>query len=195
MKRIILWAALAALVLFIGVYAFFRLNADPDNLDFDIVEAQGVVIPDDVPALPATPSASTSERAEDTESPTQTNPSEQDSAAATICLGTLTIGNKNIPIASDVDEATLERSPGWMPDSALPGNEGMCVILGHRNRKHLRPLEKVKLGDAITFTYPDGKCAAYEVAEIIIYENAAGWTLPTTPGTTFWRICWPTPTR
>ncbi|PWM07179.1 MAG: hypothetical protein DBY06_00990 [Clostridiales bacterium] len=35
-----------------------------------------------------------------------------------------------------------------MPDSALPGNEGMSVILGHRNRKHLRPLQDVKIGDS-----------------------------------------------
>jgi hypothetical protein len=70
--------------------------------------------------------------------------------AVTNRLGTLTIGRTEIPIASNVDESTLEKSPGWMPDSALPGNDGMCVILGHRNRKHLRPLEKVEIGDMNT---------------------------------------------
>lgn len=59
----------------------------------------------------------------------------------THCLGTLTIGRKEIPIAVDVDEHTLATTPGWLPDSSLPGEDGMYVILGHRNRKHLRPLE------------------------------------------------------
>ena len=63
-------------------------------------------------------------------------------------LGILRIGKKEIPVAMGVDEATLEDGPGWMPDSALPGNEGMSVILGHRNRKHLRPLQDVKIGDS-----------------------------------------------
>lgn len=107
-------------------------------------------------------------------------------------LGTLTIGRTEIPIASNVDESTLEKSPGWMPDSALPGNDGMCVILGHRNRKHLRPLEKVELGDTISFTYPDGRTASYTVTETIIYENTAEWRLPSAVGDTLVLVtCWP----
>ena len=51
-------------------------------------------------------------------------------------------------MAIGVDEATLADGPGWMPDSALPGQAGMSVILGHRNRKHLRPLQDVKIGDS-----------------------------------------------
>lgn len=96
----------------------------------------------------------------------------------THCLGTLTIGRKEIPIAADVDEHTLAISPGWLPDSSLPGEDGMCVILGHRNRKHLRPLEKVEIGDEITFTYPNGKEAAYRVSKVTIFENTADWRLP-----------------
>ena len=63
-------------------------------------------------------------------------------------LGILCIGKKEIPVAIGVDEATLADGPGWMPDSALPGQAGMSVILGHRNRKHLRPLQDVKIGDS-----------------------------------------------
>lgn len=108
--------------------------------------------------------------------PEQNNEQANDSPV-TNRLGTLTIGGKDISIASSVDESTLEKSPGWMPDSALPGESGMCVILGHRNRRHLRPLEKVELGDSISFTYPDGRAAAYTVTEIVIYENTADWRL------------------
>ena len=100
----------------------------------------------------------------------------------THCLGTLTIGRKEIPIAADVDEHTLATSPGWLPDSSLPGEDGMCVILGHRNHKHLRPLENVKIGDEIIFTYPNGTVVVYSVSEITIFENTADWRLPSAEG-------------
>ena len=107
--------------------------------------------------------------------------SQLDASSDEAGLGTLRIGKKEIPVAIGVDEATLEDGPGWMPDSALPGNEGMSVILGHRNRKHLRPLQDVKIGDSICFRYPDGREYAYMVSEIVIYEDTADWRLPT-PG-------------
>ena len=95
-------------------------------------------------------------------------------------LGVLTVGRKEIPIAGNVDEATLDKSPGWMPESALPGESGMCVILGHRNRKHLRPLEKVEIGDELIFTYPDGRTAT------------ADWRLPAVDGDTLVLVtCYP----
>ena len=96
-------------------------------------------------------------------------------------LGILRIGKKEIPVAIGVDEATLADGPVWMPDSALPGHAGMSVILGHRNRKHLRPLQDVKIGDNICFLYRDGQEYTYTVSEIVIYEDTADWRLPT-PG-------------
>ena len=91
-----------------------------------------------------------------------------------------------------VDEATLDKSPGWMPESALPGESGMCVILGHRNRKHLRPLEKVEIGDELIFTYPDGRTATYIVSETMIYESTADWRLPAVDGDTLVLVtCYP----
>ena len=107
-------------------------------------------------------------------------------------LGVLTVGRKEIPIAGNVDEATLDKSPGWMPESALPGGSGMCVILGHRNRKHLRPLEKVEIGDELIFTYPDGRTATYIVSETMIYESTADWRLPAVDGDTLVLVtCYP----
>ena len=107
--------------------------------------------------------------------------SQLDASSDEAGLGTLRIGKKEIPVAMGVDEAILEDGPGWMPDSALPGNEGMSVILGHRNRKHLRPLQDVKIGDNICFLYRDGQEYTYTVSEIVIYEDTADWRLPT-PG-------------
>ena len=95
-------------------------------------------------------------------------------------------------MAIGVDEATLADGPGWMPDSALPGQAGMSVILGHRNRKHLRPLQDVEIGDSLCFRYPDGREYAYTVSEIVIYEDSADWRLPALGGNTLVLVtCYP----
>jgi len=93
-------------------------------------------------------------------------------------LGQLIIGSDSATVRSNVDEATLRKSPGWLPDSALPGEDGMCVILGHRNRNHLKALENVKIGDEIIFRYMNNRTATYTVTEIQIFEETADWTLP-----------------
>ena len=33
----------------------------------------------------------------------------------------------------DVAENTLKRNIGWLPGSAMPGQEGLCVLMGHRD--------------------------------------------------------------
>ena len=107
-------------------------------------------------------------------------------------LGILCIGKKEIPVAIGVDEATLADGPGWMPDSALPGQAGMSVILGHRNRKHLRPLQDVEIEDSLCFRYPDGREYTYTVSEIVIYEDSADWRLPALDGNTLVLVtCYP----
>ena len=107
-------------------------------------------------------------------------------------LGTLRIGKKEIPVATGVDEATLEDGPGWMPDSVLPGQAGMSVILGHRNRKHLRPLQDVEIGDSLCFRYPDGREYTYTFSEIVLYEDTADWRLPALGGNTLVLVtCYP----
>ncbi len=142
------------------------------------------------PSANETPAITPTPQVEETAIPQQTQA--QSAAITEGSYGTLTIGRKIISIAGNVNENTLEKSPGWMPESAPPGESGMCVILGHRNRKHLRPLEKVKIGDEIIFTYPDGRTAIYTVTETMIYENTADWRLPAVDGNTLVLVtCWP----
>lgn len=192
-RTILRAAALAALFLIAGILVW---------LCFDGTEESGLAVEiaaptraADTPKPPAeeTPAIMPTPQAEETAAPQQTEAQQAQPAAATQgSFGTLTIGRKEIPVAGNVDEATLDKSPGWMPDSTLPGGSGMCVILGHRNRKHLRPLEKVELGDEIVFTYPDGRTATYTVTETMIYENTADWRLPAVDGDTLVLVtCYP----
>lgn len=62
----------------------------------------------------------------------------------------LLIDGSKVNVAYGVDKDTLEKTPGWLENSAYPGEEGTCVVYGHRNRNHLKALKKVKIGDTIT---------------------------------------------
>lgn len=108
------------------------------------------------------------------------------------CFFTLDVLNDTISIAYGVEEATLNKTPGWLPTSALPGEEGVCVVYGHRNRNHLKVLEKVERGDAITVTMDEGTVYTYTVSDITIYENTDDLRLPAVDGKTLVLVtCYP----
>ena len=96
-------------------------------------------------------------------------------------LGHLIYDNKSVIVRDDIDAATLEKSPGWVPDSLLPGNSGMSIIYGHRNRKHLKLIEPIEVGDTISFRFvSDNRLVSYEVTDVQIFEKTSDWTLPVT---------------
>jgi len=94
----------------------------------------------------------------------------------------LTIHGKNITIAPSVDEATLEKTPGWLNTSASPGEEGVCVVYGHRNRNHLQILKDVTYGDTITVTMPNGTVYTYVIESKEILETDEDLRIPTIEG-------------
>ena len=104
---------------------------------------------------------------------------------------TLSILNDTISVAYGVEESTLKKTPGWLTTSVLPGESGMCVVYGHRNRNHLKVLEKVERGDTIMVTM-DGIAYAYTVSDITIYESTDDLRLPTVDGKTLVLVtCYP----
>lgn len=84
---------------------------------------------------------------------------------------TLTILGTNIPVSIGVDNATLDKTPGWLETSAYPGEEGVCVIYGHRNRNHFQVLKDIDFGDTITVTLADGTVLNYTVESIRILDS------------------------
>ncbi|MGI6175180.1 MAG: class D sortase [Christensenellales bacterium] len=102
------------------------------------------------------------------------------------------INGKTIPVSHGVDEKTLSKGPGWMETSALPGQDGMCIIYGHRNRTHLRILETVEAGDSITATLPDGSQYTYIVTQVQAVEDSVDLEIPTLDGKSIALItCYP----
>lgn len=95
---------------------------------------------------------------------------------------TLTILGKNIPVAGDVEAATLDKAPGWLPTSARPGKEGVCVVYGHRNRNHLLVLKDIDYGDEILVTMPNGKTYTYIVEQTEILDSDNELRIPIIEG-------------
>ena len=96
-------------------------------------------------------------------------------------LGHLIYDGKSVIVRDDIDADTLEKSPGWVPDSALPGNSGMSIIFGHRNRKHLKFIESIAVGDTISFRFvSDNRLVSYEVTDVQIFDKTSDWMLPVT---------------
>ena len=86
--------------------------------------------------------------------PTQTNEiideTTQDSVFAQITIETAK-KTKTFDVMPDVDEKTLRRNIGWLPSSALPGQEGLCILMGHRDTD-FRILENICIGDKLIIT-------------------------------------------
>ena len=94
----------------------------------------------------------------------------------------LTIHGKDITIAPSVDEATLEKTPGWLNTSASPGEEGVCVVYGHRNRNHLQVLKDVTYGETIKVTMLNGTVYTYVIESTEILESNEDLRIPTIDG-------------
>ena len=95
---------------------------------------------------------------------------------------TLTILGKNISVAGNVEASTLDKAPGWLPTSAKPGKEGVCVVYGHRNRNHLLVLKDIDYGDTILVTMPNGKTYTYIVEQTEILDSDDDLRIPIIEG-------------
>lgn len=95
---------------------------------------------------------------------------------------TLKIGKETVSVARGVDEETLLNHPGWLTTSALPGQEGVCVVYGHRNRNHLKALRDVDYGDIILLTLKNGTKHEYTVESIEILDSETDLRIPLISG-------------
>ena len=186
-------AALSVTAIVLGILAFAPREQENTFVELQIVTTPEIVhmelaapTPSSVP-VPVPVPASMPETIESPSPPATPSPKREGE-----CFFTLDVLNDTISIAYGVEEATLNKTPGWLPTSALPGEEGVCVVYGHRNRNHLKVLEKVERGDAITVTMDEGTVYTYTVSDITIYESTDDLRLPTVDGKTLVLVtCYP----
>lgn len=189
-KRAALIAALSILAAIIGI----ALSVQHGNGDA-FVEIKPIPTPNATNVLSSTslpsPTALPSPTPEATLPPTCPSAATPAPVQDGKAFFTLSILNDTISVAYGVEESTLKKTPGWLTTSVLPGDNGMCVVYGHRNRNHLKILEKVTVGDIITAT-KDGIAYTYAVSDVAIYESTSDWRLPTLDRSTLVLVtCYP----
>ena len=72
-------------------------------------------------------------------------------------------------VMPDAKEETLKRDLGHLPTSAMPGQEGLCVIMGHRDAQ-FSILKYCEIGNQITLR-SEKVSYVYSVYDIKIVEN------------------------
>ena len=188
MKKCVIWAAVIAALILLIIGCFWLVPNFGTNHFFNEPDLQLEDMKElPQPTLTSIPQASPQPNpSAEPEEPTSADPIEipvkRDSKKQTNDYAfTLDIQGKKVNVAYGVDDATLKKTPGWLTTSAMPGEDGTCVVYGHRNRKHLRPLEKVKIGDEITVSAgPENY--TYEVVSIRVLENDESITIPAEEG-------------
>lgn len=137
--------------------------------------AQGYAIENDVKELIQTPAASVEPHISPTllftpvptMSPLQThNPPVKFFASITINTDCKT---RRYVVMPNVDERTLEQNIGWLPGSAIPGKDGTCVLMGHRDTD-FRILQYVEVGN-VFIVHADNLEFKYKVSKIKILKS------------------------
>ena len=87
-------------------------------------------------------------------------------------LGAITIEKIDLllPLLDSAEKVPLRYGAGMLEDTAMPGTEGNCVVLGHRMKTHgklFNRLDEVAVGDNIVITMLDGTEFTYTVDNVI----------------------------
>jgi sortase A len=93
-------------------------------------------------------------------------------------------------VREGVDDGTLRRAVGHVPETALPGESGNAALAAHRDT-FFRPLKNIRKGDRITVTTPDG-VHEYRVAETrVVSPEDVSVLAPTANRTLTLVTCYP----
>lgn len=87
--------------------------------------------------------------------------------------------NVNVAILEGTDDRALKYTVGYYPQTALPGEKGNMVLLGHRNYVYGRffnKLDKLEIGDSI-IVKRDNNTYTYNVTESFVVTPKDTWVL------------------
>jgi sortase A len=87
--------------------------------------------------------------------------------------------NLSAPIKTGDDEAVLDASVGYLPDTPLPWMPGNSALASHRDRL-FRPLRLIRKGDAIKLSTTHG-VLNYRVLKTMIVNPGDVWVLKPLP--------------
>ncbi len=87
---------------------------------------------------------------------------------------------RTFDVMDNVDERTLKHDLGHLPSSVLPGQEGLCVIMGHRDTQ-FSILQYCEIGDVILAKYNEENYS-YIITDIEIIEDDGSLKFNATEG-------------
>lgn len=185
MKKLILFIVLAACLIAGGLllYEEWEVRQPPkillSGMDEITTAPEGTILPNTPTPEPNLPIDATEEPA----MPTLID-DDKTHAPESSDFGTVTIKGKTFPIKRGVSEKALAGSIGWMESSAIPGGDGMCILMGHRNQqfrilKDLQAGDKIIIGDSngISYNYIVQSAKIVESDRALRFEAAEGKTL------------------
>ncbi len=88
---------------------------------------------------------------------------------------------KTFHINQGVDESTLKKGVGWMESSAKAGEEGICILMGHRNGD-FRFLNGLEENDDLIYKFADGSSFSYKVQAVEIIPSDDALRFPVEEG-------------
>lgn len=187
--RVAIIATLSVIAVVLGVIAFMPAKNNGASKTIptttpEIIEIKVIPTPSPTPPpMPTeTPILDPIEKVQPTLEPTKAPTVQSDKGIKVTGAFALGIDGSTIQVAYGVEEKTLEKSPGWLDTSASPGEEGVCVVYGHRNRNHLKVLKNVEVGETIVVTTSDGRAFSYIIETIEILDSMEELTIPTVSG-------------
>lgn len=94
-------------------------------------------------------------------------------------------------VLSGASGRNLAFAPGHLHGSAASGEDGTCVIAGHRDT-HFTVLEEIEPGERIVLERPDGVTTTYRVQATDVVDESDTYVLADHGGSTLVLItCWP----
>ncbi len=97
----------------------------------------------------------------------------------------------NMVVLEGASGRVLAFAPGHLQGTAFPGEDGACVVAGHRDT-HFEVLEHLKPGDLIEVDVRGGLRHSYRVRECAVLDRDDGWALAPTGGSELILVtCWP----
>lgn len=184
--RVAIIATLSVIAIALGIIACMPSSEQPNTEYVPMPTPQVVeikIIPTSSPTPPPMPMVEpVIEEVVNTPAPTKAPTVQTEKSTKVTGAFALGIDGSTVQVANGVEEKTLEKSPGWLDTSAKPGEEGVCVVYGHRNRNHLKLLKNVEVGEIITVTLPDGRVFGYIIESISILDSMEELTIPTVSG-------------
>ncbi|HEY1239968.1 MAG TPA: class D sortase [Bryobacteraceae bacterium] len=92
-------------------------------------------------------------------------------------------------VVEGTDPADLRIGPGHLTGTAMPGEEGNCVIAGHRDT-HFRILEQIRRGDPVILETGNGRFV-YRVKQAAVVSPTNTASLAPAPGVLHLITCYP----